>query len=142
MDAAVLQEVLDELFPALEELETQNAAILQFLKDRGIASDHDLAPFLEKAASASSVRWRAARIRMDHQLSGAAKATEIAQEKSRQAIEANKNQEETQKPAEAQPNPEEKTAADPKAAADGASARQREESKQTADGKPALQAKQ
>src|SRR5919109_4682103 len=79
MDTTVAQIVLEEVFPALEALETQNGAILQFLKERGIASDKDLAPILEQAANASSVRWRAARLRADHLLSTA--KTEAPHEK-------------------------------------------------------------
>ena len=85
MDTNVMQQVLDELFPALEVLETQTGAIVQFLKERGVASDNDLAPFVEQAANASSVRWRAARLRIDHLLSAAAKATEASEEKERAA---------------------------------------------------------
>src|SRR5919204_5889559 len=80
MDTTVAQIVLEEVFPALEALETQNGAILQFLKERGISSDKDLAPILEQAANASSVRWRAARLRANHLLSTAAK-TEAPDEK-------------------------------------------------------------
>jgi hypothetical protein len=90
IEAEVLQEVFDEVFSALEAVETQNGAILQFLKDRGIASDEDLAPFREKAAKTSSVRGRAARIRANHLLSGAAKAMELAEEKSRRDTDAKK----------------------------------------------------
>jgi hypothetical protein len=89
MNSTVAQLVLDEIFPALEALETQNGAILQFLTERGIASDADLTPFLEQAAKASSVRWRAARVRADHLLSTAAKAAEAAQEKPRETSKTN-----------------------------------------------------
>ena len=60
------EQVLGDLFQHLEALETQNAAILQFLKDKGIVTDKKFAPYLEQAAVASDVKWRAARVRMKH----------------------------------------------------------------------------
>jgi hypothetical protein len=81
MDEKIVQEMLHELFSSLEALDTQNAAILQFLKDKGIASDQDLAPYLEQAENASSVRWLATSVRMNHLLSSAIKADEKKAEK-------------------------------------------------------------
>jgi hypothetical protein len=68
-----IKEVLDGLFTLLETLETQNAAVLEFLKDQGIATDEKLAAYLERAGSASSVKWRAARARMTYLLAPAPK---------------------------------------------------------------------
>jgi hypothetical protein len=64
-----IKEILDELFSLLETFETQSIAITQFLKDQGIASDEKLAPYLDRAGNASSVKWRAARARMQYLLS-------------------------------------------------------------------------
>jgi hypothetical protein len=44
MDDKVAQLILDELFSSLEVLETQTAAVLQFLKEKAGSSDEQLAP--------------------------------------------------------------------------------------------------
>ncbi|MDQ1409680.1 MAG: hypothetical protein QOJ41_1415, partial [Acidobacteriaceae bacterium] len=56
-----IKEILDELFSLLETLETQSLALTQFLKDQGIATEEKLAPYVDRAGNASSVKWRAAR---------------------------------------------------------------------------------
>jgi hypothetical protein len=76
MDETIAQEILHELFSSLEALETRSAALLQFVKDRGWASDQELAPYLEQAGNASNVRWRAARVRIDHLLASAFQAAD------------------------------------------------------------------
>jgi len=68
MNNEAIKEVLNELFSHLERLETQSEAILQFLKERKRVTDKQLAPHLEQAGNASSVKWRAARVRINHLL--------------------------------------------------------------------------
>lgn len=75
-DGKVGGELLDDLFSAFEDLETQSAGILQFLKAKGLATDEELAPYLQQAADASNVRWLAARLRMDALLAAAIKDAE------------------------------------------------------------------
>ena len=69
MNVELAEELLNELGTSLENLETQHAALLQFLKDTGIVKEEQFAPYLTQAAKASSVRWRAARVRLDSLLS-------------------------------------------------------------------------
>jgi hypothetical protein len=77
----IVQEILHDLFSSMEALETQNTAILQFLKDKGIATDEELVSHLEQAGNASSVRWRGVRVRADYLFASAIKAAEQAAEK-------------------------------------------------------------
>ncbi|MFZ0318092.1 MAG: hypothetical protein WAL56_03125 [Candidatus Sulfotelmatobacter sp.] len=96
MDEKIVQEILHELFTSLEAVETQSSALLQFVKDKGIATDDELAPYLERAGNASGVRWLAARVRIEHLIAGAMKAAETgakketpeAQDKSKEVNEA------------------------------------------------------
>ena len=65
MNVDLAQELLNELGSSLEKLETQHAALFQFLKDKGMLTDDQFAPYLAQAGKASSVRWRAAHIRLE-----------------------------------------------------------------------------
>jgi hypothetical protein len=65
MNVDLAQELLNELGSSLEKLETQHAALLQFLKGNGILTDDQFAPYLAQADKASNVRWRAVRIRLE-----------------------------------------------------------------------------
>jgi hypothetical protein len=76
VDIKIAEQFLDELFSSLEDLETQSAAILQFLKDKGGATSEQLAPYMDQASKASHVRWRAARLRLMSLFSSAIKSGE------------------------------------------------------------------
>src|ERR1700676_3511017 len=78
-----LKEILGELFSLLEAMETSNLAVLQFLKEKGIANEKEFAHFLQRAGNASSGKWRAARARMEYLLTPIQK--ENLQEEKRQA---------------------------------------------------------
>lgn len=98
MDSDIADELLNELFSAFETIDTQSGAILQFLKDKGMATDEQLAPYIEQAGNASNVRWRAARIRINSLLSSAANKTEEtlvrkAEEAAQKAIAAERESE-------------------------------------------------
>jgi hypothetical protein len=95
-----IKEILDELFSLLETLETQSLALTQFLKDQGITTDEKLAPYLDRAGNASSVKWRAARARMQYLLSPVAKKSDD------QGKDKEKNKEPEKPPAEKHSAPE------------------------------------
>ena len=90
MDAKITEEILNDLIPSLEALETRSMAVLEFLKKEGIASDEKLTPYLERAASASNVRWLAVRVRMERLLSSVEKESE---DKKSEDKKANKQEE-------------------------------------------------
>lgn len=71
MDPKITQEILDDLIPSLEALDARSAAVLEFMKHEGMASDDKLAPYLEQATRASNVRWLAVRVRIERLLSAA-----------------------------------------------------------------------
>jgi hypothetical protein len=81
MNADLAHELLNELGSSLENLETQQAALLQFLKHEGIVTDDQLAPYLTQAGNASNVRWRAARVRLERLISTAKEKEEKRAEK-------------------------------------------------------------
>jgi hypothetical protein len=95
-----LKEVLSELFALLETQETNSTAVLQLLKDQGIASDEKLSTYLDQAGRASNVRWRAARMRMEYLLTPTQKQTsennksKVAQPKEAQPKEMSSSAEE------------------------------------------------
>ena len=69
IDEKVVMQILEEIFSSVEDVETQSAAMLQFLKDKGMANDEELAPYFERAKTSSGVRWVAIRARVDYLLS-------------------------------------------------------------------------
>ena len=114
MDIKIAEQFLDELFSSLEAQETQSAAILQFLKEHGNATDEQLAPYMEQASKASNVRWRAARLRLMSLLSSAVKGAEEASAKKPQPEKA-----------QAQKQDQEKAPHQPKQEAEGASTKEK-----------------
>jgi hypothetical protein len=117
MDEQIVQDIFAELFSALEPLETQSAALLQWVKAKGIASDEELAPFLVQAANASNVRWRAMRVRTAALISSAMKPEELeskttdtkAEQKAKPEVLANKASDQNQKSDQTQDKGKEKS---------------------------------
>ncbi|HWF06318.1 MAG TPA: hypothetical protein VHA06_21700, partial [Candidatus Angelobacter sp.] len=98
MKSEPIKEVFNELFSHLERLETQSEAILQFLKEKKRVTDKQLAPYLEQAGNASNVRWRAARIRIEHLLANAEEEKETKLGKKPEIAAAETAKPETAKP--------------------------------------------
>jgi hypothetical protein len=94
MNAHLAEELLNELGSSLEALEAQNAALLQFLKDKGIVADEQLAPYINQAGKASNVRWRAARVRLERIFASATKEEEEKAEVKKKKTEEKKTEEE------------------------------------------------
>jgi hypothetical protein len=97
MDEQIVQQIVDEILSPLEPLDTRSAALLEFLKAKGMASDEELAPYLEQAGNASNVRWLAARVRIMSLISSAMKTVES---KSEQPAESANSIAESPEPAE------------------------------------------
>ena len=119
MNSQIADEILEELSSTLQRLDTQSAALLEFVKDKSIAKDDELAPYLERAAAASAVRWRATRVRMAHLFASAEKTDQQAasakrktdqqaasakQEKDRDNSAAPQKEHPGEKPAQADPH--------------------------------------
>jgi hypothetical protein len=115
MDPKITQEILDDLIPSLENLETRSTAILEFLKDEGIADDEKLAPYFEKAASTSNVRWLGVRVRIERLLSSAEKeSTDNRSDSDKKSAESNSPANQAKSSAEtAEKKPAEVSAAEP-----------------------------
>lgn len=83
-----LTELVDDILQMFQLAESRSAALLQLLKDKGIVSDDELAPYLEQAANASSVKRRAARVRFESSIKSATKGIdEVAQQSAKKAVE-------------------------------------------------------
>jgi hypothetical protein len=89
MNVDLAKELLNELGSPLENLEAQQAALLQFLKDAGIVTEDQLAPYLTQSGKASNVRWRAARIRLERLFSAEEqRELQLAEKAQHQAVAA------------------------------------------------------
>jgi hypothetical protein len=71
-----IKQLFDDLFTLLEAQETQTIAVMELLRDAGIASEEKMKPYLERAGNAASVKWRAARVRMEYLLTPVQKKKE------------------------------------------------------------------
>jgi hypothetical protein len=74
-EANPIAEIFDDVFTLMEDLETRSAALLEYMKEQGGVTDEKLAPYLDRAAAASDVRWRATRARMEHLLAPKRRST-------------------------------------------------------------------
>lgn len=101
-----LKEIFDELFGLLESLEAQSMAVMQFLKDQNAGNDKKLTPYLEQAGNASSVKWRAARARMEYLLAPIQKEADD-KKKDADSREADKKAAETKEPNKQEPEKQE-----------------------------------
>jgi hypothetical protein len=84
MDSAITDEILEELSSTLQRVEAQSTAVLELIKEKGIVKEDELAPYLQRANEASSVRWRATRVRIAHLLSGLEKREQQAKDEAKE----------------------------------------------------------
>jgi hypothetical protein len=80
-EANPIAEIFDEVFTLMQDLETRSTAVFEYLQEQGGATDEKLVPYLDRAAGAADVRWRAARARMEHLLAPKPKSsTDVAKD--------------------------------------------------------------
>src|ERR1700742_4850034 len=88
-DANLIAEIFDEMFTLMQDLETRSVAVLEYLQEQGGVTDEKLAPYLDRAAAAADVRWRAARARMEHLLAPKPKSsTDVGKDENAKGKEA------------------------------------------------------
>ena len=63
----------EEVLPYLETLNAQIGAIVQLLKDKGMTTNEEFAQYVQRADTASNVRERRLRVRMEYLFTRAAK---------------------------------------------------------------------
>ncbi len=81
MERELAQQILEEMLPYLEKMDTENTAILQLLKDKKLTTDEGFATYLQQAGNATNIKWLAARVRIEHLLAGIGKEAEKEKEK-------------------------------------------------------------
>jgi hypothetical protein len=110
MDQEAVRQILEELLGALEPIEAQSAAVVQFLKAKALATDEEFAPFLEQSANMANVRWRAVRVRAAALIAHAMKQEEESGEEKTStqeaSVESPAKQKETSKAEEQMKKPE------------------------------------
>jgi hypothetical protein len=67
------EQVFEEVLPYLETLDAQIGAIVQLLKDKDITTNEEFAQYVQRADTASNVRERGLRVRMEYLFTRAAK---------------------------------------------------------------------
>ena len=99
MNVELAEELVNALGSSLEDLEAKQSAIIQFLKDQGIVTEEQFAAYLQQAGKAASVRWRAARVRLEHLIEGEkAREEKAAEEKKREGQEEENHKKEEKAP--------------------------------------------
>ncbi len=106
MDANPLVDAFNELLPYFEAMDTRSAAILEYLKDKQHLTDEQFAPYLERAANGTNVKWLAARKRMEYLLASFGKEAAKPEERKTEKT-ADSNEEKTDAKKDVEKKPEE-----------------------------------